>query len=209
MASKAAKQKYFKHHHIAIVVGIAVLLECLVVLGMFVPTFLYQEPFGPVLEACYKSTKTSSNKLHFGPPFALVTAVFALVIGIGYDLAMLRFLKQRRSIKPVLELVSWNQHHQPPIVSQGSNDKSSKGTVPIQATCLGVVNLCVVLVYFYVLVFGMGQEEYLTYFMLSGGIGCLIVHMPLVLLLTVKSNEKKHSRMIVAPPTELQFHDNH
>ncbi len=203
IANEAANQKFFRRRSIVLIVTLAVLCELQVILAMFLPTFNNQ-PFGPVLEACYTPDKESQDHVSFGPLVVLVTNIAALTIGILYDLAMLRFLRQRRQVTPALAMVAWGQ---PPLVAPGSNDNSSKATVPIQATCLGIVNLCVVTVYFYVFVLSLGSIEDMTYFMLSAGIGILVVHMPLVLLLTVKSNEKRIAKSFIVPPNQLQFHD--
>ncbi len=85
-------------------------------------------------------------------------------------------------------------------------------TVPIQATGLGLVNL-IITAFFLLLIFGGNIDIKVQAGYIS--VTCITVylslHMPLVLLLTVKSNEKKKILLnppVVNPPSELQFHED-
>ena len=208
MAIRMANQQFFQLWFVILVIGIAGLLTLLVFLAMFVPPFFFSQPFGPVIEACYKPSDNLSDDLIFGPAFALFTSGFGMVVGIVFDLKMACFLKHRQtSVQPAIALVSWDQH-QPPLVSPGSNDNSYKLTIPIQATCLGIVNLCFLTAFVCAFLFGLGKAEYVTYFLHSGGVFCIVIHMPLVLLLTVKTNQKRMSQP-KAPGPVLQLNQLH
>ncbi len=90
-----------------------------------------------------------------------------------------------------------------------NNAASNKATVPIRATALGIVNVMVIMNLLIILNFGLGSGEFLTYFLIICALAITVVHMPLVLLLTVKSNEKKMSEpgpiSTLVPPSGLQF----
>ncbi len=209
MAIKTANQKFLQKWFISSVIGLACILEASVCFVMFCTTCIVKEPFGPAINVCYKAKikDENENELFVGPLVVLCVMVFALVIGIVYDLAMLRFLRnRRRPTNPEIALIPL--HNQPPLISPGSNDSdSAKVTIPIQATAFGVVNLCIMSVFTYVLVFGLGQKENQSYFLQIAGTLCVCSHMPLVLFLTVKSNEKKIPRPVVIRTNTLHFHD--
>ncbi len=208
MAWRTANQKSIQQWFINTIVGLAVFLELTVCLAMFIPTYFYSVPFGHITAACYHSVNGYPNFIPIGPAITIILMVLALTTGIVFDLKMLFFLRSRQSVKPEIAMVSWNRRHQPPLISHGKNDQSSKLTIPIQATCLGVVNLSVILVFGFIANSGFFLGEYTVYFLLSLATTCLAVHMPLVLLLTVKSNENKVTKtLVVAPPARLQFHE--
>ena len=96
-----------------------------------------------------------------------------------------------------------------PLVAHSSNDSHSKSTVPVKATCLGIVNLAFVVVIFYLLTMGFGQVASL-HFGMALGTFCVVIQMPLVLLLTVKSNQKKREKAssVIGPPKGLRIHEN-
>ena len=166
--------------------------------------FYFQVPFGPFIQICMRR-RTDHNRIAFGPATFMFLSMASLMIGLCYDIKMYRFLKQRKKhVQPGVAMIAWKPDV--PTVSYGSNS-SLKATVPIKATCLGAVNLMVCLPTLLVFVKGFKLISVtLSIFQVSG---MLIVtcHMPLILLLTVKSNAKKASPPLVQPPVELQFHD--
>ncbi len=208
MATKTANQQYLRNWCIYSVIGFTIALEASVCLVMFYTTYFDNEPFGPLIELCYKEAEDTepSEEFHIAPLITLFVVVSALVVGIIYDLAMLNFLKNRnRATQPSIALVPLNQ---PPLISHGSADSTAKMTIPIQATALGVVNLCIIFLLMCVLVFGLGQKDHRSYFIQVATTICLGTHMPLVLLFTVKSNEKKRTTPAAEPSRSLNFHDD-
>ena len=105
-------------------------------------------------------------------------------------------------VHPQVAMVAWGQ---PPLVSSTENHYN-KMTIPIQATCLGVLNfffqICLTSANsFSILKFA---RHYFQYHVIL----YLAMHMPRVLLLTVKSNEpSKKSPQHASAPIGLQFHD--
>ncbi len=212
MAYRIASQRLIQDWFINVVTGIAVILEVSVCIVMFYFTYFRQVPFGPVVEVCYKFPEDFNKGGTPAPPIiSLLVAISSLVIGIVFDIAMFRFLRKRRQqTKPNNATASGNSIGQPPLVTYGSNDASSKASIPIQATCLGVVNLVIMLLLLYLLTIGLDQKEIGLYCIYAAGLTCNSIHMPLVLFLTVKSKDKKYIKSSI--PTHpssggLQFHE--
>ena len=110
-------------------------------------------------------------------------------------------------IQPQIAMVAWAPQ-QSLLVSANHNDYS-KRTIPIQATCLGVVNLILLAAVGYISTFHFSSSIGIENFFFQNYVNIYVAtHMPLVLLLTVKSNEKKKtSPQIINPPLGLQFHE--
>ena len=105
-------------------------------------------------------------------------------------------------------------HHggQPPLVSQAfkANDAYAKATIPIQATALGIFNLILMGLLVYILAYGIGLSKFTVYLGISCSSTSVVIHLPLVLMLTVKSQGKKKNAVNpvqVCPPSGLHFHE--
>ncbi len=211
MAGRVANQRAIQHWYVIAVSRTASLLQCLVCASMFYSIYNPSIPFGPVVESCYRQPDQFNGTLPWPPLLSFFISVCSLTIGIVFDIAMLNFLRKRRQrIQPKVAMISWNNHNvRPPLVSLGPNDKSHNSTIPIQATCLGVVNMCFILVLLYFGTLGLDQKRNRLYYASAAAAVCNVIHMPLVLLLTVKSNNKKSKKrnLLTLPPTGLQFHE--
>ncbi len=182
MATSMENHQHFKIWYISLVTGIAIGSQATLCLVMFGIAFGFNASFGPVLQTCLaKEISQEVQKLLIGPALTLVIGSISLVLGIVYDIAMYRFLKRRNSAAhPHIAMVAW----EPPLVSAGPNDKM-KATVPIKATALGCVNLCIICLVIYFVVFHFSASEFGQYAFRT----CLglyaIAQMPLILFLTV------------------------
>ncbi len=204
MANQMENQQHFKMKFIWTVTLTAIGSQVLLCLTMIITVLVFNASFGPVLNTCMDHD--SGHVTLIGPAMILSISISGLSIGLVFDTLMYRFVKQKRnaSVQPQLAMIAWG----PPLVSHGPKDKM-KVTIPIQATCLGIVNLLIILtsVHFAVFYFanaGIGQ------YVLRGCVGVYnMIHMPLVLLLTIKSNNKKKTagQSGISPPQELQFHE--
>ncbi len=235
MATRMAAQKNFRHWYMSFVTVGAVVLQVFLCSIMFSTVYFYQSPFGPVISTCLiQNNKTTvpdpdpdppGLPIFLGPMLVFATGALGLIIDIVFDSAMFMFLRKRKQslVQPQIAMIAWGPRDNPeplsmsdtennpiPFVSLGTKDlKASKATVPIKATCLGLAYLVIVGIVIYFVVFRFGQDiagRYLFRLCMAGFISC---HIPLVLLLTVKSNRKKDSkrRNAVAPPSGLQFHE--
>ncbi len=223
MASRTANQKKIQIWFINVVTGIAI-GACLTLCFIMTLYPLYLEAsFGPVIEVCYRS-KADADQPVFGATLSGIFAVAGLVIGVAFDMAMFNFMlnrkKQRKIVQPRLAMIAWRgtpapeQNDDPPIpmVSYNNKDKQtmSKATVPIKATCLGTFNAIAVLFALFILSNRLQLESAGLYFLKISAMSVNVLLMPLVLLLTVKSNTKKgHRHQQVHPPRNLQYHDDH
>ncbi len=215
MATRIANQQLFQRRFIQSVTALAVFLVIANCFWLFSITF-GDASFGPVVDICYKRIDSPDYKP--SPKAAIpafMVAAIASQVGIGFDLAMYRFIRKRRvMVKPEVAMVSWNVNdidHQPQFVSSGSNDPYAKALVPIKATCLGFASLCATGLLFVIVLYGLSLEEDLAfraYFLHDVGIVGSMIHMPLILWLTVKSKHGNSSRVKrIQPPQGLQFHD--
>ncbi len=203
MATSMEKHQRFKIWFIYSVTGIAIGSLALISSVMLIIVFGYNASFGPVLQSCHEAKNPSTSPtVIIGPVLCLLTGASGLAIGIIFDIGMYKFLKRRQTvICPAIAMVAWG----PPIVSGGSKDKM-KATVPIKATTLGVINLCIIFIINYFIVFHFSNADYGRYaFRTCLGLYAM-AHMPLILFLTVKSNKSKGASN-VHPPHGLQFHE--
>ncbi len=167
MASRTANQKRIVDWYVKFVRGLAMSLEATGCVVMFHYTYNLEVPFGPLVQLCYKHPESLKTGLPFPPLLFLLTATFSTVIGIVFDIAMFRFLKERRQkVSPQIAMVSWDHHQiqQPPLVSYGPNEKILRAMVPIKATCLGLVNLVIILLILYIGHFGLDSDLQIIFF---------------------------------------------
>ncbi len=197
-----AKQRLPNTSYLNLVTLLATLTEIILCTIFGIYTFYFNVPFGPAIEVCFKNSN-ASTMTSIGPVIVNSIGVTGLVIGVVYDIKMYRFLKQRKKqVQPGIAMVAWKQ--EVPAVSYGSNS-SLRATVPIQATCLGAVNLVVWMPITFILIKGFNMKSILPYIVKILVFVIVAFHMPMILLLTVKSNSKKPQS--VQPPAELQFHE--
>ncbi len=189
------------------------ILVCLILFSTLV-FHRERESFGPVINLCMKRLPSKSNRAVPEILTAFAFGMTGLVTGIVFDIAMYLFLRKRRRIasNPKIAMIAWGplaNDNPVPLVSPGTKDLSkSKATVPIKATCLGVVNLFSVTIFQYLAQFRFSHDVLSRFVMLVVFGLYLAFHMPLVIWLTVKSNSKKKvSKPIIAPPRGLQFHE--
>ncbi len=216
MATRIANQQMFQLWFVKTITTLAVVIFVSFHIWLF-GTTIYKNEFGPVVDVCYRdilSDDYTPSKLIPASSFLLIS--MSTSITIGFELAMYRFIKKRRQqVQPEVALVSWNgngqEDFQPPRVSYGSKDPYAKVLVPMKATCLGLVSLLMCVIVMLIVLFGFGLEndvEFRVYFLHILAMLGFITDMPLILWLTVKSNEKKVSKgPVVKPPMELQFHE--
>ena len=210
MATRMANHQLFQEWCMNCVTGFAISALAVVCIGTLFFQFVFQIPFGPFTLQCVDpNTVLDTSVKDFAGPLAIVAfGGMGLLVGIIFDIAMFRFLKKRQEmIQPQIAMVAWAPQ-QPLLVSPGQYDYS-KRTIPIQATCLGVVNLILLFILSYTSTFHFFSLTGFGEFILQNHVNIYVaMHMPLLLLLTVKSNEmKKPSQAQVSPPLGLQFHD--
>ncbi len=220
MASRVAKQRVFQRWFIRIVIGTAVTSELLLIGAMLATVLYFKASFSPVIEACHDEEARPIS----GASSSLAIGMICLVVGISYDAAMFRFLKKRQNqVKNSVAMVAWKPSEQiktdqekensceqpphPPFVSWGSNDYTSRTTIPIKATLLGVINLLILLALIYIFTYGFGNPSWASFFLQTSAMVSVTLHMPLVLLFTIKSNEKTSAKLNIRPPEGLHFHE--
>ena len=204
MADRMSKQKKFQHWFMIMVTALATFAELFVCSVLAGYTLYFQTSFGPSVNTC---TNDEDNRLTESSGFwsvsILAFGISGLMIGMVYDIKMYLFLRMRRKqIQPEIAMIPWKQDAIP-AVSFGSKS-NFKATVPIKATCLGAINIIFLLPIMYLLV---NQFEFGISVMKIIALLITTFHMPLILLMTVKSNSKKANAQQVQPPAELQFHE--
>ncbi len=217
MATRTANQRMFQPWFIRLIIAIAIIALFFICSVMLVAVLYFEASFGPVVDVCYDGAESRPT---FGATIALSIGLTGLVIGIIFDIAMYRFLKRRQSnTQPEMPMAMIAWEPEVPMVTCGpsTSGQSSKATVPIKATCLGAVNLVIVVVMLFVLHnLNMDSKSLPVPIALKiGAMIVVIVHMPLVLVLTVKSHQNpKHvpvkinnREFKVIPPSTLQFHE--
>ncbi len=205
MANRMSRQRKFQVWFINLVTALATLAELLVCSIFSGFTLYFKSSFGPGVNTCYNSNdKTIATASGFGSAIIMAFGVSGLVIGMIFDIKMYLFLKRRRQQvhSGGVAMISWKQEVVPKI-SYGAKS-NFKGTVPIKATALGAVNIVLLLPIMFLMV---NQSEISIPIMKIMSLLIINFHMPLILLLTVKSNSKKAVPPQVVPPAELQFHE--
>ena len=216
MATQMAKQQHFQQWYMNAItrtsIGILITL-CLIMLWT---VYHLEVPFGPSIVICSNADNRSESGMAISEdqsfPGALLIfsiEIPCLVMGIIFDIGMYRFLKKRKaSVQPQVAMIAWGSN-EPPLVSPGSKD-SFNSTIPIQATCLGTFSMILACLTTLAIIFQFDYQIKMHVVFSSSIVAYDVMHMPLVLFLTVKSNEKKarnHSTNIL-PPQGLHFHDN-
>ncbi len=220
MASRVSNQRMFQRWFIVLVIAMALVLELSLIASMAITVFYFNASFSPVIDACY------NNEIHIvsGSFVSLGIGVTCLSVGIFYDVAMYRFLKKRYGqVNNMVAMVAWKQppndqgqdqqeavsenQQQAPFISWGAKDYTSKATIPIKATLLGMVNLVILLVLIYIFANGFGYPTWTSFFLQTTAMVSVTLHMPFVLLFAIKSNEKTSAKLNVSPPEGLQFHE--
>ncbi len=117
--------------------------------------------------------------------------------------------RRRRRTRPIIIFTGQSSAHrnQPPFVSHPvNNDNLSKSpNVPIKATALGIGNILLTTTFFLSAVYWFDVKQYAIYFVIIMGHMSSVFHLPLILILTVKSNPKK---AVIQPSHQQQQHSN-
>ena len=210
LATRMANQQHFQEGYMNAVIAGAVLCFASLCIGSLIATVIFKIPMSPPIIQCMNPCQPVKLKLQhtIAPMIFGAVGMSGLMTGIVFDIGMFRFLKKRQDlVHPQVAMVAWAPQ-QPPLVSPGQEKDYSNRTVPIQATCLGLVCLLVQICIGYLVTFHLGSII-LAKSVFQNPLNIFVaIHMPLVLLLTVKSNiKKKPKQQHVIPPIGLQFHD--
>ncbi len=201
-----AKQRLPQYWYLNFVTLLATLANVFLasIFGLYL--LYFKAPFGPIIKTCYeRNGGDTSTKDPPGGALLTVVCAASLMVGLFYDIRMYRFLKQRKKrVQPGIAMIAWKQ--EVPAVSLGTN-ASYKATVPIKATCLGAINLLIIMPVLFTLVKGFELTSASPFILRIIALIIVNVHLPLILLLTVKTNSKKVTPQLVQPPAELQFHE--
>ena len=127
---------------------------------------------------------------------SLILAFLAIVTSLGLDLAMLAFVRSRARVAP-LRLVVWTTESSAPSSSQDD----LKDTIPVNSSILSTISLVVL-----ASVNGSMVKVLPRSYETMASALVLLTHLPLILILTVKSQEKKAGTR-PNPPTGLQYYD--
>ncbi len=209
LASKTAKSEAPNHTMIKNFINF---LCCLVTgyatLFALILTLSESQYVTPVIRAC-------AHKKHaFEPATGLIilTILVSALIGLVNDIAMARFLKDRRRVKPI-KMSVWASNV-PFVVEPNpeNNEQLSKLTIPVKATLIGGSILVLFLLHLGFLADSFRHES-LSFSVASI---CFLqtftfiyaVYLPFITLFTIKANEKtlKNSVKPIQPPLGLQFH---
>ncbi len=183
------------------------LVFSLVILDLSIIVTLAMEPKNwAIFNTCLGNPGFKANNLNIGLSFGFFLIIF-FGIGLIHDYAMIKFIKKRKSlVKPEVQLVAWGEVPQPPFVSGLDYTRS---TVPIKATCLGIVNIIIILAFNLLSTLAFERRSFAY---LYGHIVRLhlFVQLPPTLMLTVKSNKKANPDnhgLKITPPRGLQFYE--
>ncbi len=161
----------------------------------------------PLTAAC------AGRTFHFEPTTAAImsTCYICIVVGLVNDIAMARFLKNQNKIAP-LELSVWVSGV--PLVVRPLKQVQkfeSKLSVPVKATGIGGC-----LFFFLLIMLGFilnnvfhGSLSFTSLSLLAVVLLLYEIYLPIIVLATIKSNDKKLKNAIkpIYPPIGLHFHD--
>ena len=134
-----------------------------------------------------------------GPPFVHIVFISYLVImmalGLYCDICLYAFLKSRNASPRESKLVPWK-----------SDTKKEDLTIPVRATCLGIVSFVIILAISAVAIKYLNDQSHTNGILVISTALWAIFLLPMLIFLTVK---KQNQKVNVQPPKHLHFHDDH
>ena len=125
-----------------------------------------------------------------------ILAFVAIVTSLGFDLAMVAFIRKRARVAPI-RLVVWTTES----AATSSSQDDLKDTIPVNSSILSTLSLVML-----ASVTGCMAPVMPSNYATMASALVLLTHLPLILILTVKSQEGKASRR-PNPPPGLQYHE--
>ena len=196
MAWKASNTQILKEQIIKRTIIIVTFLNYI---SIYIPQFSFRVDNFPALNSCVNPAADVGSYSTTPPIVPLFCLLLVVVLGLIFDIKMLKFIKERNTVQPI-GLVPWR--------SVNSTDENQDIKVPLRATFISII----------MLFFGVGCFSYyyysFSYSSLNGEFNILelsffafllIPMLPLILILTIK--QKVLNKTKAQPPRNLQFHD--